>query len=326
LGRKRKGRDISGIMVVDKPAGMTSNAVLQHVKRIYGAAKAGHTGALDPIATGVLPLCLGEATKFSQRLLESDKRYITRIQLGESRDTADIEGAVLDTASIPELSSAGIEAVLQQFKGPITQVPPMYSALKHQGKKLYELAREGKDFDIKSKAREVVIHDIKLLDFADTWIDLDVTCSKGTYIRSLAEDVATALGSLGYVARLRRLAAGPYNADMMYSLQQLETLKSDNPDSYHALDSELLPIHTALPDVPMVTISLKQAYDLQFGRAITVSDAGGQPMAQVQLRLLHEQWDLLLGVGELNADGVILPKRLLNIPELAQILASANLV
>jgi tRNA pseudouridine55 synthase len=153
MARKRKGREISGILVIDKPSGMTSNGVLQKVKWLYQAQKAGHTGALDPIATGVLPICLGEATKFSQRLLDSDKRYTSRVQLGETRDTADVEGKVVATSPIPVLTRESIETALSQYRGEITQVPPMYSALKHQGKKLYELAREGVEFDIASKAR-----------------------------------------------------------------------------------------------------------------------------------------------------------------------------
>jgi tRNA pseudouridine55 synthase len=325
MARIRKGREISGILVIDKPSGMTSNAVLQKVKWLYQAQKAGHTGALDPIATGVLPICLGEATKFSQRLLDSDKRYTTRVQLGETRDTADVEGKVVATAAIPVLTKKMIEAALIQFRGEITQIPPMYSALKHQGKKLYELAREGVAFDIASKARQVTIRKLTLIDFGDDFIELDVTCTKGTYIRSLAEDIAKTLGSLGYVAVLRRLEAGPYIADMMITIEDIIKLKgqeASTPETdYSSMDAQLIPTHTAIESIPIVEVTLEQAKDLQFGRAITTVNTGGIPLPQVQLRLRKNQHDLLLGIGELNAQGVIAPKRLLKVPELDEILA-----
>ena len=327
MARKRKGREISGILVIDKPSGMTSNGVLQQVKRMYNAQKAGHTGALDPIATGVLPICLGEATKFSQRLLESDKRYTTRVQLGESRTTADIEGEVLESADIPQLSEASILEVLEQFKGEITQIPPMYSALKHEGKKLYELAREGKDFDIQSKARQVSIHKLELLGFGEDWIDLDVTCSKGTYIRSLAEDISKALGTLGHVAVLRRLGAGPYQADMMITLDELQALRDES--AFQDMDNRLLPTYTALESTPIIQVSLVQAKDLAQGRAITLDaeqqasemidpktghqSTGLGPQAQVQLRVLLDQQEHLIGLGELQAGAVVQPTRMLKV-------------
>lgn len=328
MARKRKGREISGILVIDKPPGMTSNGVLQKVKWLYQAQKGGHTGALDPIATGVLPICLGEATKFSQRLLDSDKRYTTRVQLGECRDTADVEGKVVDTADIPKFSESQIESVLVQFRGEITQVPPMYSALKHEGKKLYELAREGVEFDIQSKARKVTIHKLELIGFGSDYLELDVTCSKGTYIRSLAEDVSKALGTLGFVAVLRRLSAGPYDADMMLTIDDLIALKGQEESTpetdYTAMDERLLPTYTALETVPIIHVTLEQAKDLQFGRAITAPDTGERPLPQVQLRLKQDQLDLLLGIGELDAQGVIAPKRLLKVPELDALLANSQ--
>lgn len=327
--RVKKGRTISGILVIDKPPGMTSNRVLQKVKRLYGAAKAGHTGALDPIATGVLPICLGGATKFSQGLLDSDKRYTTRVQLGESRSTADVEGEVIETSVIPEFDQAKIEAVLTQFRGVITQVPPMYSALKVDGRKLYELARKGIEYDIQKKARQITIHKLSLLDFGPDWLELDVTCSKGTYIRSLAEDISKALGSLGYVAVLRRLGAGPYTEEMMISLEELEALGSveESEKDYCSLDDQLLASYTALPGVPIVYVNLAQADDLTYGRPITLSpkdlmdnglnEAGEQPLAQVQLRVRNfpqdAKFDFLLGLAELKAGGLIKPNRLLQI-------------
>jgi tRNA pseudouridine55 synthase len=322
LNRKRKGRDISGILVLDKPSGMTSNGVLQKVKWLYQAQKAGHTGALDPIATGVLPICLGEATKFSQRLLESNKRYVTRVQFGESRDTGDIEGQTLETAETPLLSEQIIEDVLVQFRGEITQIPPMYSALKHEGRKLYELAREGIEFDIKSKARKVSILKLELLDFGADFIELDVTCTKGTYIRSLAEDISKGLGALGYVAVLRRLAAGPYQQEMMITLEELQALKPEGCDDYSKLDNRLLPTYTALESVPIIQVTLDQTRDLQFGRVIRALDAGDKPLPQVQLRLCHDQQDHLVGLGEMDAQGQIALKRLVKVPQLTALFDS----
>ena len=328
MARKRKGREISGILVIDKPSGMTSNAVLQKVKWLYQAQKAGHTGALDPIATGVLPICLGEATKFSQRLLESDKRYTTRVQLGETRDTADIEGKVVGTSEIPVLTTEIIESALAQYRGEITQTPPMYSALKHQGKKLYELAREGVEFDIASKARQVTIHKLELIGFGADYLDLDVTCSKGTYIRSLSEDVAKSLGTMGYVAVLRRLSAGPYEADMMITIEDIIRLKGQEESTpetdYSSIDERLLPTYTAIESVPIIQVTLDQARDLQFGRTITAPDTGDRPLPQVQLRLEYDQCSYLLGIAELDAKGVISLKRLVKVPELEDLLTDSQ--
>lgn len=318
MGRQRKGRDISGILVIDKPAGLTSNGVLQRVKRLYGAAKAGHTGALDPIATGVLPICLGEATKFSQRLLDSDKRYITRVQLGESRTTGDIEGEVIEQLPIPPLSAEIIEAALQPLRGEITQIPPIYSALKHEGKKLYELARAGIEYDIRKKARQVTIHNLELTGFGEDWIELDVTCSKGTYIRSLAEDVAKALNTLGFVAMLRRLGAGPYVPEMMLTLEQLEELVGAEGD-FSQLDERLLPSYTALESVPILYISEDQAKELLFGRRIIVNKGGELPLAQVQLRVANTPEDILIGIAEHSIAGEVLPQRLLKVAGLSPV-------
>jgi len=327
--RVKKGRLISGILVIDKPPGMSSNRVLQKVKHLYGAAKAGHTGALDPIATGVLPICLGGATKFSQGLLDSDKRYTTRVQLGESRTTADIDGDVLETSVVPSFDGDKIESVLAGLRGVITQIPPMYSALKVDGRKLYELARKGVEYDITKKARDITIHKLTLIDFGPDWLELDVTCSKGTYIRSLAEDVAKALGTLGYVAVLRRLGAGPYSQDLMVTLEELEALAAPEGEArdYAALDDRLLASYTALPGVPIIYVNMSQADDLTYGRPITLSpqdlvdnglnEAGEQGLAQVQLRVSdfpqNAKYDFLLGLAELKTGGLLKPHRLLQI-------------
>ncbi|WP_263081960.1 tRNA pseudouridine(55) synthase TruB [Endozoicomonas sp. Mp262] len=220
--RRSRGRPVNGIIVVDKFKGASSNDVLQKVKRIFGAAKAGHTGSLDPLATGVLPICLGEATKFSQFLLDSDKSYRTTVQLGVKTTTGDAEGEVVEERPV-QVTRSDVEAVLTQFLGEIEQIPSMYSALKHKGQPLYKLAREG--IEVERPARKITIHRIELLDFEADRFVLEVDCTKGTYIRTLAEDIGEALGCLAHVAELRRLKAGPYAEQVAYSIEQLESIK-----------------------------------------------------------------------------------------------------
>ncbi len=222
--RRNRGRSVDGIIVVDKMPGVSSNNILQRVKRVFGAAKAGHTGSLDPLATGVLPVCLGEATKFSRFLLESDKSYRTIVQLGVQTTTGDAEGEVVEERPV-RVTRSDIEAVLAQFRGEIQQVPGMYSALKHNGQPLYKLAREG--IEVERPARTVTIHRIELIDFTGTQCVLEVECSKGTYIRTLAEDIGHGLGCLAYVAQLRRIKAGPYEEKDSLTLEQLEGIKND---------------------------------------------------------------------------------------------------
>jgi tRNA pseudouridine55 synthase len=244
LSRRRKGRDVNGILVIDKPQGVTSNGILQQVKRLYGAAKAGHTGALDPLATGVLPLCFGEATKFSQMMLDSDKAYITTAKLGIRTETGDSEGAVVEEKPVPALTEAQVEAVLENFRGDIQQVPSMYSALKHQGKPLYEYAREGIVID--RPARPVTIYELKLLAVREQELDLAVTCTKGTYIRSLVEDIGEALGCGAHVSALRRTLASGYTLANARDVKDLEAMR-ERGDS---LDGLLLPPESALTMFP----------------------------------------------------------------------------
>ena len=221
--RRSRGRQVDGIVVVDKFKGASSNDVLQRVKRIFGAAKAGHTGSLDPLATGVLPICLGEATKFSQFLLESDKSYRTVVQLGIKTTTGDAEGEVVEERAV-QVTRSDVEAVLERFKGEVEQVPSMYSALKHKGQPLYKLAREG--IEVERPARTISIYRNELISFEDDQFVLEVDCSKGTYIRTLVEDIGDTLGCLAHVAELRRLKAGPYSEEQSYSLEDLENIKS----------------------------------------------------------------------------------------------------
>ncbi len=244
MSRRRKGRDVNGILVIDKPQGVTSNGILQQVKRLYGAAKAGHTGALDPLATGVLPLCFGEATKFSQMMLDSDKAYITTAKLGIRTETGDSEGAVVEEKPVPALTEEQVEAVLENFRGDIQQVPSMYSALKHQGKPLYEYAREGIVID--RPARPVTIYELTLLAVREQELDLAVTCTKGTYIRSLVEDIGEALGCGAHVSALRRTLASGYTLANARDVKDLEAMR-ERGDS---LDGLLLPPESALTMFP----------------------------------------------------------------------------
>ncbi|MFC3681450.1 tRNA pseudouridine(55) synthase TruB [Bacterioplanoides pacificum] len=314
MGRsKKKGRAVSGILVVDKPLGLSSNQVLQRVKGFYQAQKAGHTGALDPQASGVLPICLGEATKFSQLLLESDKGYDTTATLGEVRSTGDAEGEVIKTAEVGEFSAGQLEAVLQQFRGDVVQVPPMFSALKLDGKPLYELARKGMSAEqaqaiAEKKRRTIQIHQLTLTDQRPRELDLSVRCSKGTYIRTLVEDIGDQLGCGAYVSRLRRSHSGPYHAAQMVTLEQLEALAEQQ--DLAALDQLLLPIETALPDSwPVVELSHQQADKILHGQAVST---GLKPAPSVQLWAVESGQRQLIGIGRIERGG-IRPQRLLQV-------------
>ena len=225
MARRRKGRNISGILLLDKPLNLTSNAALQRVKRLYKADKAGHTGSLDPLATGLLPICLGAATKASAFLLDADKRYLTTVKLGEKTTTADAEGEIIETRAVEGVTQESVTAVLQQFIGEIEQLPPMYSAVKHKGERLYKLAREGKE--VERKTRRITIYSIDLVSLHDDLLELDIHCSKGTYVRTLAEDIGEELGCGGHVAALRRTLVGPYDDSGMVSLALLQGLGLD---------------------------------------------------------------------------------------------------
>ncbi len=226
MGRRHvRGRDVNGILLLDKPSGITSNDALQQVKRLYFAKKAGHTGSLDPLASGVLPICMGEATKVSAFLLDADKRYQVRCQLGVRTATADAEGEVLETRPVGNYSEQQLEAVLDGFRGSIEQVPPMYSALKHEGQRLYKLARQG--VEVEREARTVEIYQLTLTGRGPDWIDIAVHCSKGTYVRTLAEDIGDRLGCGAHVSALRRTAVGPYSETGLVTLEQLRALQGE---------------------------------------------------------------------------------------------------
>lgn len=293
------GRDVHGVVLLDKPTAVGSNEVLQIVKRLFRARKAGHTGSLDRLASGLLPICLGEATKLSGFLLNADKRYRARIRLGVRTATGDAEGAVVDTRPIPSLSDDEVEAALARFRGRIQQVPPMHSALKHRGQRLYKLAYQG--ITVEREPREVVIHRLECTCRDGERIELDIGCSKGTYVRTLSEDLGEALGTTAHVDALRRVGSGPFGEDEMVSLAELrESERSGNLDRY------LTPMEAVLSEWPAVSLSRDLAWYLRQGQPVRV------PRAPTSGRVrLHAADDRFMGVGEVLDDGRIAPRRLI---------------
>lgn len=285
------------MLLLDKSPGMSSNGAVQRAKRLFQANKIGHTGSLDPIATGLLPLCLGEATKLAGFHLDTDKRYFTRVRLGRTTTTADIEGETIAEKPVPELDGSAIESVLQGFRGEIDQTPPMYSALKQGGRRLYELARLG--VEVEREARRVSIYELRLLEFGEDFLDLEVHCSKGTYIRSLAVDIGEVLGCGAHVEALRRLAVGRLNLESAVTLAQLETLSDGERLAL------LLPLSAIADDLPLFNLSSELALCLRKGQAVFAphAPAGGL------LRLFTPD-GAFLGVGEVTDGGMIVPKRL----------------
>ena len=301
MGRRRaRGRPVSGILLLDKPLGLSSNHALQRVKRLYDARKAGHTGSLDPLANGMLPVCLGDATKLSAFLLDADKRYWFRVKLGETTVTGDVEGDVTRTRPVQGIDRAVIEKVLAGFRGEIEQLPPMYSALKHKGKRLYELAREG--IEVEREPRKVAIYELTLGDLMLPEFELRVHCSKGTYVRTLAEDIGEALGCGAHVTGLRRTGVGPYTE---YPMHTLEALQAVAEQGLEALDHLLLPIDTALADWPAVSVSADTAFYLKQGQAVLVPKSPTEGWVRVY------QGEDFLAVGLVQDDGRIAPKRLM---------------
>lgn len=300
--RSKKGRDVTGIVIVDKPSGLSSNQVLQRVKRLFNANKAGHTGSLDPLATGVLPVCLGEATKLSTYLLDADKQYQVRCQLGILTDSGDSDGKMIAQQPIPaEYSTAKLQSILQGFVGEQQQIPPMFSALKHQGQPLYKLARQG--IEIERKSRLITIYSLSLLACDVESFTLQVACSKGTYIRTLVQDIAAALGCCGHVTMLRRTDAAGYDLGQAISLDTLQSL-ADQHD-LAGLDTQLLPAYEALPDWPKVKLDTDMSIDMRYGRAVITKTQG----QCAKVRLFDAQ-DQFMGLGELAMDGTVSAKRL----------------
>ena len=304
-GYRRKGkatqRDVDGFLLLDKSPGFTSNASLQKVKKIYSVAKAGHTGSLDPLATGVLPLCFGQATKFSQFLLEANKRYLATIVLGTTTETGDADGRVLVQTEVPQIND--LNFILEQFRGEITQTPSMYSALKLGGQPLYKLARAG--IEVERKPRKVRIFKLELVKHIDEEVVLDICCSKGTYIRSLAEDIGSVIGCGAHVSGLRRIRSGPYTIDQTITTDRLERLRDDG---YDALDKLLLPISSALEQWPVVELEAITASYFRQGQPVQVAKSPLKGWVRVYNEAREE--DGFIGVGEILEDGRVAPKRL----------------
>lgn len=302
---RRPKRPVDGILLLDKPAGVTSNHILQWVKHRYQAEKAGHTGSLDPLATGVLPICLGEATKFSHYLLEADKVYRTRLRFGQRTNTSDADGVVVEERPVPALTSAALEAVLADFRGDIMQVPSMFSALKQDGRPLYELARAG--IEVERAARPVTIHALTLELLDPPFAELTVSCTKGTYIRNLVEDIGEAIGCGAHVVELRRLEAGPFRIGQASTREQVAAAEELG---FPALDALLQPAWAGLAGWPRVELSETSAYYLRHGNPVRAS---GLPR-EGSVLIFQSPENEFLGVGSVDEDGLLAPRRLLKAP------------
>ncbi|MCN4143835.1 MAG: tRNA pseudouridine(55) synthase TruB [Thiohalomonas sp.] len=329
MPRKKKGRLVNGILVLDKATGISSNAALQKVKRLYHAQKAGHTGSLDPLATGVLPICLGEATKVSHYLLDADKRYRAKCVLGSVTTTGDSDGEIIDTKPISELNKTQILDLLASFEGEQDQTPPMFSALKHNGRPLYEYARKG--IEIERKSRRITLFEIKLLDFSTVnksadkpaFIEIEVHCSKGTYIRTLCEDIGQAIGCGAHISTLRRLTSGPFSLSQAITIKQL--YEQFNPDDeldevkQRQMDELLLSTETAIEQIPSVMLNEAQFKQIQHGMtiefvpaamAMAISNSSSGTMVKSDNYRLYFN-NILIALSILDDDMHLKPKRLL---------------
>ncbi len=316
MARRRKGRPIDGIVLVDKPTGMSSQHVVQRVRGMFAAQKAGHTGALDPLATGMLPVCLGEATKFSQYLLDSDKRYQVVAQLGVRTDTSDADGEVIQTRPV-DVTLEQVEEALDQFRGPIQQIPTMFSALKYQGKPLYEYARKG--IEVPRESRPITVYAFDVVSFDGDQLTMDVHCSKGTYVRTLVDDLGELLGCGAHVAALRRTQVATYPFERMRTLEQLQALRDQaNDEAAEAglyLDSELLPMESAVASMERIEISQAQLPFIRNGNPVQLNLTG----RSLSVRIHLEQSGEFLGMGELDTTGELAPKRLVVPVEMRQL-------
>jgi len=302
MGKKRrKGRPVDGVLLLDKEPGCSSNQALQRVKRLFNADKAGHTGSLDPLASGLLPVCFGEATKVSGFLLDADKGYWVRAALGAKTSTGDAEGEVIATSDVAPPDAERVRETFEAFTGEQMQVPPMHSAVKHQGRRLYELAREGQE--VERKPRVIRVRELRLLSLDDGVMALEVTCSKGTYVRTLVEDIAERLGNYAHVAALRRTRVGPFEGKGMLDMARLESLAEQGWD---ALDATLLPIASALGEWPAVALDPDSSFYLSRGQPVQVPQAPTTGWVRV-----YDDSERLLAVGEVLDDGRIAPRRML---------------
>ncbi len=306
MGKRTRARSIDGIVILDKAMGISSNRALQEVKRLYNANKAGHTGSLDPLATGVLPLCLGEATKVSQFLLDSDKKYRARLQLGARTDSGDNEGTVIASCTDFSVSHVQIEKALKQFLGEIKQVPPMYSALKVDGVPLYKIARKGKT--IEREARNITVYSIELTEFKNSELELEIACSKGTYIRTIADDLGQALGCGAHITALRRTQAGVFTeADSV----TIEILRAESEtEGFAGIDRRLVAMDRAIGDLPKVVLPGIAARFIKNGQAVLV-----RQLPEEGLVRLYEK-EQFIGIGCIDDDGKLAPRRLIAAQEL----------
>lgn len=301
MAKRRRGRDVSGILLLDKEAGLTSNGALQQAKRLFAAAKAGHTGSLDPLATGVLPLCFGEATKISQFLLDADKQYRVTARLGQRTDTADSEGAVIEERPVPEIVAADFDASLDQFRGTIEQLPPMYSALKHKGTPLYKLARAGEE--VERKRRRISIYHLELLSLEPDALTLEVHCSKGTYIRTLVDDIGELLGCGAHVTALRRTRAGCFGEEDCVDMETLAARKEDG--GFDAVDELLVPVDAAVQELPEVVLPAATAIWIRRGQPVIARHLPTEGLVR-----LYEEKEFI-GIGSILDDGRVAPRRLI---------------
>ena len=304
---RRRGRDVHGVLLLDKPQGASSNDVLQKVKRLYNANRAGHTGALDPLATGMLPICLGEATKFSQYLLDSDKRYRVIARLGQRTDTSDADGQVVEERPLT-FSPEQLAAALDGFRGKTQQIPSMYSALKYQGKKLYEYARQG--IEVPRESRPITVYELLFIRHEGTELELEIHCSKGTYIRTIIDDLGEKLGCGAHVTFLRRLAVSKYPVERMVTLEQLQALveqaNAQDIPAAQLLDPLLMPMDSPASDYPLINIPETSAVYFKNGNPIRTS---GAPL-QGLVRVTEGAEEKFLGMGEIDDEGRVAPRRL----------------
>jgi len=303
MARNKRGRPLHGLLLLDKPTGISSNKALQQAKRLYDARKAGHTGSLDPLATGMLPICFGEATKLSQYLLNADKTYLAEIKLGEVTDSADSDGDVIETRPVPqELDLKKVDAVCQQFTGDQMQVPPMVSAIKIDGQRLYKLAREGITVD--RPPRAVTIHHIKTQRYADGVITVSVSCTKGTYIRSLAVDIGEAIGCGGHIQMLRRCHVSPFDNQSMVTLEQIE--------QHSEADELLLPIDAGILHLPRFDAQDADIAAFQQGRKVEAAGTDGEGVSLFDgLGRVYDQGERLLGLAKVAEEGLIAPVKVI---------------
>ncbi|WP_171999112.1 tRNA pseudouridine(55) synthase TruB [Cronobacter sp. JZ38] len=304
---RRRGRDVHGVLLLDKPQGLSSNDALQKVKRLYNANRAGHTGALDPLATGMLPVCLGEATKFSQYLLDSDKRYRVVARLGQRTDTSDADGTVVEERPVT-FSEQALQDALESFRGDTLQVPTMFSALKYQGKPLYEYARQG--IEVPREARPITVYELLFIRHEGNELELEVHCSKGTYIRTIIDDLGEKLGCGAHVTYLRRLTVSKYPVERMVTLEQLNALLEEAQQQDIApselLDPLLMPMDSPASDYPVVNLPLTSSVYFKNGNPVRASDAPSEGL----VRVTEGEAQKFLGMGEIDSEGRVAPRRL----------------